>query len=93
MQSQFHYVRLDDPEESLKSPALNALLKSGWIIRASFIGEREGRPCLVLMLCLPSRLSDQAFDVFERMTQVVTVLLLLCLVIMEISKWNQAGLI
>ena len=53
MRAQIHFVRLDDPEASVQSAALAALLRDGWIVCAHFVGEREGAPCLALVLAPP----------------------------------------
>ena len=53
MRAQIHFVRLDDPEASVQSAALAALLRDGWVVCAHFVGEREGVPCLALVLAPP----------------------------------------
>ena len=56
-----YFVKLDDPElnsggdcVSLESiPWLASLLNQGWVIGAHFVGERQGSPCLALLLTPP----------------------------------------
>ena len=43
-------LNLEDPEEAIKHPALKSMVSNGWRIGTSFVGQRNGRTELYVIL-------------------------------------------
>jgi len=68
-----HYFDLQNPDQSVQSADLRALLDSGWAIQAHFFAEVESKPSLVLLM---TRTASTTMERASYLTYVLVVVLM-----------------